>query len=72
MRATIARHRVRILSAAGQSSISAHKCVTTGDMPLDVIQETVVRLLCMAGLDLKGATELAERPRPPLSKEVPG
>jgi AcrR family transcriptional regulator len=40
--------------------------VTTGSLPPTVIDETVVRLLCMAGLTRDQARELASRPRPPL------
>jgi AcrR family transcriptional regulator len=55
---------------ATHAIVGVSLAVTTGEMPAEVIQETVVRLLCMAGLDLKGATELAARPRPPLSREA--
>ncbi len=43
--------------------------ITNGEVPEDVIPETVVRLLCMIGLDEESARELASRPRPVIEPE---
>ena len=43
--------------------------VSRDQQPLAVIDETVVRLLCMAGLSPQDAAELAARPRPALPKD---
>ena len=43
--------------------------VTQGALPEDVIDETVVRLLCMTGIGEMEAINLANRPRPPLPAE---
>lgn len=43
--------------------------ITKGEMDAGVIDETVVRVLCMAGVDVDQARELAARPRPPLPDE---
>jgi AcrR family transcriptional regulator len=44
--------------------------ITKGEMPVSVIDETVVRLLCMAGLGEADARELAARPCPALPPET--
>lgn len=43
--------------------------VTNSELQEDAIQETVVRLLCMVGLDEISAHELASRPRPMIEPE---
>ena len=40
--------------------------VTSGEMPQSVVDETVVRLLCMTGIGREEAVELAHRERPAL------
>lgn len=40
--------------------------VTTGELPQSVVDETVVRLLCMTGIGRAEAVELAHRDRPAL------
>ena len=44
--------------------------VTTDAMPEEQIPDVVVRLLCMAGIGVASARELAERPRPALGPEA--
>ena len=44
--------------------------VTQGALTEDVIDETVVRLLCMTGIGETEAINLANRPRPPLPAET--
>lgn len=44
--------------------------ITTGQLSPTVIDETVVRLLCMTGIGEEGARELAARPRPALGPEL--
>ncbi|MFC2970285.1 TetR/AcrR family transcriptional regulator [Acidimangrovimonas pyrenivorans] len=46
--------------------------ITHGDLARSVVDETVIRLLCMAGVDVPTATELARRPCPPLPPEEVG
>jgi AcrR family transcriptional regulator len=43
--------------------------ITKGEMPSSALDEIVTRLLCMAGVDVATATELAQLPRPPLPPE---
>ena len=43
--------------------------ITRGELPRSAIDETVVRCLCMAGVSVDQAHDLANRPRPPLPKE---
>ena len=43
--------------------------VTNDELPVTVIDETVIRLLCMTGIGREEATELAMRHRPSLPKE---
>ena len=43
--------------------------VTSDELPLTVIDETVIRLLCMTGIGREDAIELAMRHRPSLPKE---
>lgn len=38
--------------------------ITTGQMPATIKEEVVVRLLCMTGIGVDAAAELARRPRP--------
>jgi len=44
--------------------------ITTGEMSEAQIPDTVVRLLCMAGIGVENARELANRPRPELGPEA--
>jgi AcrR family transcriptional regulator len=44
--------------------------ITTGAVPLDTLDQVVVRLLCMTGLSVDGAIELSQRPRPILRSEA--
>jgi len=44
--------------------------ITTGEVSEAQITDTVVRLLCMAGIEVQGARGLACRPRPELGPEV--
>ncbi|WP_172331747.1 TetR/AcrR family transcriptional regulator [Mangrovicoccus sp. HB161399] len=44
--------------------------ITAGEIGEDRITDVVVRLLCMTGLDLAAATDLATRPRPELQPEA--
>lgn len=44
--------------------------ITNRELPEDVIPDTVIRLLCMIGLDETSARELASRPRPSIEPEV--
>ncbi|NBO21259.1 MAG: TetR/AcrR family transcriptional regulator [Rhodobacteraceae bacterium] len=43
--------------------------VTAGDLPASVIDDCVVRLLCMTGIGREAAVELAGRDRPALAKD---
>ena len=43
--------------------------VKKGEVPLDSLDQVVVRLLCMTGLSVDGAIELSRRPRPSLRAE---
>ncbi len=54
---------------ASHAIIGVSLAVTQGMLPDDVIDETVVRLLCMTGIGDAEATALANRPRPPLPPE---
>ena len=49
--------------------IGVSLAITKGELPEQAIEATVVRLLCMAGLGVEQAGELAARPRPPLPPE---
>ena len=49
--------------------IGVSLAVTSGGLPLSVIDESIVRLLCMTGLPEPEAIELANRPRPALPPE---
>ncbi|MCF3639842.1 TetR/AcrR family transcriptional regulator [Rhizobium sp. TRM95111] len=44
--------------------------ITKDELPASVIDETVVRLLCMAGMSETDSRELASRPRPSLPPEA--
>lgn len=44
--------------------------VTAGDLGREAVDEAVVRLLCMTGIDVDGARELARRPRPRIAAET--
>lgn len=41
--------------------------ITTGQMPASIAEQVIVRLLCMTGIGLNEAVELAARPRPELA-----
>lgn len=43
--------------------------ITKGELPFEATDEAVVRLLCMAGIGVSDAAELAARPRPSLGQE---
>lgn len=58
-----------VFRAAAYAMVGVSLAVVKGELPPQAIDETVVRLLCMAGLDAKQASELAARPRPPLPEE---
>ncbi len=49
--------------------VGASLAITQKQLPLLLIQETVVRLLCMAGIGEPEAIELAARPRPAIPPE---
>ncbi|MFQ8430665.1 TetR/AcrR family transcriptional regulator [Amaricoccus sp. W119] len=49
---------------ATHAIIGVSLAVTTGTLPSDTLDETVVILLCMTGMGVEGARELAGRPRP--------
>ena len=55
---------------AAHAIVGVSLAVTHGTLPEDVIDETVVRLLCMAGIGEAEAINLANRPRPPLPAEA--
>lgn len=46
--------------------IGAALAITTGRIPAAAADQVITRLLCMAGIGLDPAVELAARPRPPL------
>jgi AcrR family transcriptional regulator len=54
---------------ATHAIIGASLAITKGELPPDSIDEIVVRLLCMSGLSVEQAEDLAGRPRPPLPRE---
>lgn len=41
--------------------------ITTGQLPASIAEQVIVRLLCMTGIGLNEAVELAARPRPRLA-----
>lgn len=47
--------------------IGAGLGITTGQMPASIAEQVIVRLLCMTGIGLNEAVELAARPRPQLA-----
>jgi AcrR family transcriptional regulator len=49
--------------------IGVSLAIVNGELPASAIDETVVRLLCMAGVNIEQAGELASRARPPLPEE---
>lgn len=51
---------------AAHAIMGAALAVTSGEMPESIIDETVVALLCMTGIDRDEAVDLASRPYPPL------
>ncbi len=44
--------------------------ITKDEVPLDSLDQVVVRLLCMTGLGVDGAIELSQRPRPALRADA--
>ena len=54
------------LKMAAHSIMGVALAVTTGEMRVSVLDETVVGLLCMTGIGREEAIELAARPRPAL------
>lgn len=54
---------------AAYAIVGVSLAITTEELPASTIDETVVRLLCMAGVDAQTASELAARPRPALAAE---
>lgn len=50
--------------------VGASLAMTKGEIGASLIEETVVRLLCMAGMSEVDSRELAARPRPPLPPEA--
>lgn len=51
---------------AAHAIVGVALAVTSGTLPEAAIAECVVRLLCMTGIGLDEAQDLAQRPRPPL------
>ena len=54
---------------AAHAIVGVGLAITTGELPASAINETVVRLLCMAGINARTASELAARPCPALAPE---
>lgn len=54
---------------AAHAIVGVSLAITTGKLPASAIDETVVRLLCMTGVDARTASELAARPCPALADE---
>lgn len=54
---------------AAHAIVGVSLAITTEKLPASTIDETVVRLLCMAGVDAQTAFELAARPCPALAAE---
>jgi AcrR family transcriptional regulator len=54
---------------ATHAIVGVSLAMSQGQLPADVQQETVVRLLCMTGIGAAEATDLANRQRPPLPVE---
>lgn len=54
---------------ATYSIVGVSLAVTQGNLPPSVVQEAVVRLLCMTGIGEAEAIELASRPRPMLPED---
>jgi AcrR family transcriptional regulator len=55
---------------AAHSIVGACLAVAQGDLPESAKDEIVVRCLCMTGIGVEEADELAHRPRPPLPPET--
>lgn len=49
--------------------IGASLAITTGQLPASASDQIIVRLLCMTGIGVNAAVELAARPRPALKPE---
>ena len=58
-----------VFRAAAFAMVGVSLAITKSELPPEAIDETVARLLCMAGLDPAQAGAVAARPRPPLPKE---
>lgn len=54
---------------ATHAIVGVSLAIADDELPSAVIDETVVRLLCMAGVGVGCARELANRPRPDLARE---
>lgn len=54
---------------ASHAIVGVALAVTKDELPASEIDETVVRLLCMTGIGVEDARELAARPRPSLAPE---
>ena len=50
--------------------IGASLGITTGQLPDSIAEQVIVRLLCMTGIGLNEAVELAARPRPDLAPSL--
>ncbi len=67
--------RFKVKNASLTFKMAAHAIVggclsiTQGDFPAGVVEEMVVRILCMTGIGESEAIELASRERPPLPRE---
>jgi len=58
-----------IWKMATHAIIGVSLAITRDELPPEAVSETVVRLLCMAGVSVAQAQDLARRPRPPLAPE---
>lgn len=54
---------------ATHAIVGASLAITGGELPESIMDETVIRLLCMTGIGATAAGELAARPRPGLEPE---
>lgn len=55
---------------ATHAIVGVSLAVTAGDLGREALDEAVVRLLCMTGMDVDGARDLARRPRPRMVDET--
>jgi hypothetical protein len=61
--------RALVWKLATHAIVGLSLAVTTGELAPEVIDETVVRLLCMTGIGADEARNLAVRPRPNLGSD---